>query len=273
MKSIFTVIKRLSIVDYLIIFVVLSGIIASLLFFTKSQVTLYVDLTSVPQYGNEDPFPPTFTTTDALQVGDAIYNWSGKKTAEITKIEKSEWGGNRKIILLTVKMNVAYDGRTHQYTFNDTPIVISNNLSLSTEKAIFNGEIINVYRNENNKFRKFIKKNANVSVNIRNIEAWQADSLRTFEAKNSQGDIIAKTTDIQIVPSEIDVETDRGTVHKGYSTIYKDARVTLHLTHVYCSEQTCYFNQIIPLKIGAYFWVQSTTAFIEHARVVSFSIL
>jgi hypothetical protein len=207
-----------------------------------------------------------------MHVGDASYNWSGSKDAEIIAIEKSDFEGYRKSILLTLKLNVVYDQRTHQYTYNNTPIVIGNKLIFNSDKTYFEGQIDNIYQNANDRYRKFTKREAVAKVSVRKIEVWQAESLRDFEAKNSLGEVIAKTTDINITPAEADVETDKGVIYKGYSTLYKDVLVTLHLRNVYCSDQTCYFNGYIPLKIGALFWVQSNNALIDNGNIVNVTI-
>lgn len=272
MKNIGRLLSKFSLVHYVVVVIFLCGITAALLLFTRKEESIYIDLTSYPQEGWLDPFPPPFTETDSLRIGDAAHNWKGDKTVEITNIEKSEWGGNRKSILVTIKLLAVYDPRTHQYTYNDIPIIVGNKFPLNTQKTMFNGQIINVYRSPAERYSTFTQREADVVVSIRLLEPWQAESLRYFEAKNSLGNIIAKTTDIEISPAEVDVPTDKGIIYKGFSTIRKDVLMTLHIKNVYCSDQTCYFNGVLPLKIGLFFWAQSNTAVIDNGKIVEFTL-
>ncbi len=65
-KFILRTIAQIRLIDYILAFCVLGAIIASLLLFTRKQVTVYVDLTSVPQPGNSKPLPPQYTEVDEL---------------------------------------------------------------------------------------------------------------------------------------------------------------------------------------------------------------
>jgi len=272
MKRIGKVFTSLKLTDYLLAVLVVVGIIGTLLFFTRKKTTLLVDLTAYPQEFREEPFPPSYIESSTISVGDAEYNWSGEKIAEIKDVTKSEWPGNRRAVMVTAQINVVYNPQTKHYTYNDIPILVGNKLILNTEQSVFTGQIVNVYQNENERYRHFQHKKASVTVLVRDIETWHADALKNFEARNSKGDAIARTTGITITASQKDVETDRGQIVRGYSTITKDALVTMDLDPVYCLDSVCYFNTFVPLKVGGLFWVQSGDTLIEKASIVSVTI-
>lgn len=263
----------LTLIDFIFIIIIVGIFISALLFFTRTKETIFVDLIPYPQEWLDETLQPMYTIADSIAIGDASYNSLGQKAVEITNIDKAESKGIRKALLITAKLQVVYDSRTHQYVFNDTPILIGNKLSITTQKSVFNGQIINVYHDTNDQFQNYIKKEAVVVIKIRKLEQWTADSLRTFESKNSLGDIIAQAVDYSDSPAEIDVDTDRGIVYKGYSTIFKDVVLTLRLKNVYCSGQTCYFNHYQPLRIGQLFTIQSNTALIDKGDIIDFKIL
>lgn len=264
--------SRIRIIDYAVLLCVLAAVIGTMLLFSRKQITVYVDIIPIPQEGNANPFPPQFTQVGELNVGDASYNGLGKKTAEITNVVKTDWQGNRKSVRVTVKMQVALDPRTHQYTYTDIPILAGSKFTLTTDKATLDGLIIGVYTSDADRQKHVAVKSADVVINVRWLEEWQAESLRNFIQTDSNGTVLVRTTDIAITPAEIDVQTDRGVIYKGYSTQYKNVRLTLKVNNILCSDETCYINGLVPLKIGAVFSAQSHNAFIDAGSIVDFTL-
>ena len=263
----------LPLIDFIFIIIIVGVFISALVFFTRTKETIFVDLVPYPQEWLDEALPPMYTIADSINIGDMSYNALGQKAVEITNIDRTEAKGIRKTMLITARLQVVYDSRTHQYVFNDTPVLIGNKLTINTQKTVFNGQIINVYHSKDDQFQNYEKKEAIVVIKIRKLEQWTADSLRNFESKNSQGDVVAHTTDIYMSPSELDVDTDKGVVYKGYSTIYTDVILTLKLKNVYCSGTTCYFNHYQPLRIGQLFTIQSSSALIDKGDIIDFKIL
>lgn len=259
-------------IDYIVLFCVACAIIISLLLFTRKRVTIYIDLTSVPQDWTPSPFPPQYNEINGLRVGDATYDGFGQKTAVITNVEKIDWTGNRKSVLISVKLSVVLDPRTHQYTYNDIPILIGGTFPLSTSNITFNGQIINIYTSPASRYTDSHPKNAEITVNMRKVEPWQADALTQFVEKDSNGKILARAVSTVITPAELDVATDKGVVYKGYSTIYKNVTITLDLHNVFCANDTCYFNGLIPLKVGGTFWAESDSTVISDGNIVAFTL-
>ena len=272
MKHIHSLLSRLRIIDYLVVLCALCAIIVSLLVFTRKQVTIYVDLVSQTQGFAVDPFPPQYVEIENLHVGDSAYNGLGQKTAEITSIEKTDWMGERKTILITAKLHVVFDPRTRQYTYNDLPILVGNKFSLTTSTTSLDTKIVNIYASPSERFAHTPLKHAEVTVYIRKIEQWQATALTNFVMTDSNGAVLAQTKSITITPSEIDVPSDKGIIYKGESTILQDVRLTLDLSHVHCADDTCYFHETIPLKVGGKFWAQSNRTFIENGSIVNFTV-
>ncbi len=164
------------------------------------------------------------------------------------------------------------DPRTHQYTYGDIPVLVGGKLTLTTEKTTFDGLIVNVYATAADRYKHVSVKSGTVIINVRWLEEWQAESLRNFTETDSNGTVLARATDIVITPSEIDVQTDRGIIYKGYSTQYKNVRLTLKVNNILCSDETCYINGLVPLKIGAVFSAQSHNAFIDSGSIVDFTL-
>lgn len=256
--------SRISIINYAIGLLVLFFIISIQLYFSRKPQTIYVDITPPIQLWNQEPYPPPFTVADSIKVGDSSYNWIGQKSIEVTNIDKVDWGGRRSTITITAKVRVVYDPRTHQYLYGNVPMLVGGDFYLNTQNTMFVGQIINVYRTPSDRYRGFTKKEADVTLNWRKLDPSQADSLQSIEATNSEGQVLAQIKNIRIVPAEVDVNTDRGIIYKGYSTIYKDVVATIHLRNVYCSGASCYFEGQIPLKIGSEFNIWSTSAYYDN---------
>lgn len=241
-------------INFSLVLVALIIIIGIRIAFSRQQQMIYVDITSLPQKEFQAPYPPDMSLLDSIRVGDSSYNWIGQKSLEVADVQKTSWGGSSQTVI-AVKVQALYDPRTRQYVYNNTPLVVGNNFFLNTNKTSFEGQIINVYSSMSQRYGGYTKKEADVTISWRKLEAWQADSLRGLPEVKS----------ITVVPAAIDTTAAGGTVYSGYSTIYKDVSVVLRLRNIYCSRTACYFNGVIPIYVGSEFTVQSIDKYYDDA--------
>ena len=269
--------KSLSAVDYIVALFALIILGYAFLYFTTKSAWVYIKMTPQNQDTSFDEPPPTYRETDAIHVGDSVYNSLGQRMAEVVDANTINYGGTKKFLKIVIKLKAKYNPRTKIYSFNETPLLIGNLLSLSLGQVSFKGKIIAIYNDPKDKYKGYTLKTVVATVLFRGVEPTHAEAMKTFEAKDSKGDIIAKTLSAEINPQEMDVTTDRvngrsanvGIAH-GYSTIFKDVTLKLLLPNVPCSNNTCFFNDTIDLKIGVdYFWIHSNTTLLSNGIITN----
>lgn len=243
---------------------------AAFLFYkvSRKEQTVYVDLTYPTPNWSEKPLPQEYMETNELKKNDCVYGSSGKAVACITNIRTIDWGENRRMIDITVSVSAYFDPRTKTFVYQARPLLIGGLMTLEFPKVSFPGKIVNVYQKVEDRYAHYEQKKALITVLLRYIEPAYAKALETFEAKDSNGNLIAKTVSIQTTPAEIEIKSDTGVVYKGYSQIFVDTRVTLQADAILCASGTCYFNDAIGLKIGSQdFFVHSDKTFIQGGVV------
>ncbi len=262
--------RSLTVFDYLIgltAFVLVGCVF--MYFSTKTEYT-YIELTPQSQEWSVDEPPPVYQETDAIRNGDAVYNSLGQQMAKVVDVATVNFGGTKRFLKIIIQLKAKYNPRTKIYSFNDTPLLIGNLLSLSLGQVSFRGKILNIYTNPADKNKNYTLRNIIATVLFRQLEPTHAETIKTFEAKNSKGEIVAKTLSADIRPAEMDVQTDKGVVYHGYSTIYKDATLRLLLPNVPCANDTCFFNDTIDLKIGIkYFWIHANTTLLSGGVITN----
>ncbi len=263
--------KKLTVIDFSIILIIIVALGYSLIYFTTKSEYIYLDLTSqAPDYNSKGMIPIGYQEADSIRKGDAVYNSFGQQIAEVVESKSVNFGGVDKYIWVVIKIKAKYNPRTRMYSYNDSSLLIGNSLSLSLGKVAFRGRILNIYKNLEDKYKDYQLKNVLATILFRGIESSHAEEMKSFEAKDSLNQIIAKSLDSTIRPMEFDVTTDNGTVNHGESTIYKDVILKVLLPNVPCSENTCFFNNTTDLKVGIkYFWIHSDKTFLSNGIVTN----
>jgi len=264
--------SSLTIVHYVLALLIIGGVVFAVFFFSRPVKMIYVDLSFYTPEWSRTPYPPDYTITNAVQEGDVAYDGLGNKIATVIEKRTIDWEGTRRLISMVVQVRAYYNTRTKQYSYSDNPLLIGNQLTLNIGNVAFNGKIVNMYTTPKERYSKYTRKNAVITLILRNRENFLAEALKTFKATNSRGELIAKTLNIQIMPAEMDVETDSGYIRKGISTIFKDIILDLALYGVLCAENSCYFNDTIDLKVGGEnFYIQSENTYISNGKIINVS--
>lgn len=266
------IIKQINRVNVSIALLVLVGMAYGFRLTVMPAAPIYVVLTYQRTIEREFPMPPEYWSVGALRVGDVSFNSLGKKVAEVTDIKKSYWGADRENFQVTVKVNAVRNNATGEYSMDGKPLMIGNKLILPLGHTQFNGIISDIYQNERERLSRYQRAKATVQLKGRFYEPWQAEALRSFTVKNSKGEVVAETKNIVIESAEYVFTTDTGRVLRLRDPIKKDVTLTLELFDVLCAEQTCYFEEFKPLKIGHDFWMTSDRTVLAGANIVDFQI-
>ena len=240
----------------------------------RRKAMVYADLTyQGKQEWQDDSLPPFYWETLDIEVGDLVYNSLGQKAAEVVDVEKSYWGGGRReAIRLVVKLKAVYNTTSRTYVYDGKPLVIGEDLELNIGKTHFTGKIANIYLEPEERFADYKKARAEIKVKYRYYEPWHAEALADFEVLDSKGEVIARTKEIEILPAEKVVVTDRGEVLLRTDPTKKDVILTLGLPKVLCFDKVCFFNYFYTLMIGSDFWADSGKTWIGNGSIMDVKI-
>jgi len=266
------IIKQINRVNVSIVLLILIGIGYGFRLALLPASPIYVILTYQRTFEREFPIPPEYWSINKISVGDISYNSLGKKIAEVVEIKKSYWGANRENIRLVVKVNAIRNKNTNEFTLDGKPLLIGNKIAIGFGKTQLNALITDIYQNKSERLGRVKRAKATLVLKGTFYEPWQAEALRDFLVKNSNGDIIAQAKGIYITPAEYSFTTDQGRVLILHDPIKKDLIMTLELYDVLCSDQTCYAEEDKPIKIGQPFWMTSDRVVLPGASIINFKI-
>lgn len=261
-----TPLKQLTKLDFLILFLLSTAIAIGLIFFSRKKSVVYVHTVSATQEWQASPFPPFYWISNSIVPGDAAYNTTGKKIAEVVDVDNVDWGGQRRYLRLKLKVFGIFDKRTKQYRLNDNPLQIGNKLKLDISSTSYEGMI--TYVGTTIQPPDYQYQHFRVKLKAPEVKPWLAKTYNeSFRVTNSQGKEIFQIIDAVTQPAEIAVPTDQGTLVKSLHPILKDVYITAKIL-VRCQQRICYFNETQPVKVGVTLWMQSETSIIDNADVL-----
>lgn len=238
----------------------------------RETTPIFLVLTYQREFERGFPVPPEYWSVNKINPGDVSYNSLGKKIAEVIEVTKSYWGANRENLSVLVKVETIFNGKTGEFILDGKPLLIGGELSLTLGKTQFNGIITDLFKDEQDRFKGYRKAKAIVKLHGRFYEPWQAEALRNFKVVNSSGETTVRLKSVVIEPAEYIFTTDSGTPLRLRDPIKKDMTMTIELTDVLCAEQTCYFEETKPLKIGHDLWITSDKTVLPGANIMDFQI-
>lgn len=260
--------KKLTPIDYLLLFVIVVAVSIAIIFFSRQKSVVYVyTVNEFPEW-QENPFPPLYWISNSIQKGDAAYDSTGKKIAEVISVDNTEWGGQRRYSRLKLKVHALFDKRTKRYRVRDQPLQVGNTLLLDIGNTKYEGVISYIGEALNPPDDQH--RRMELEIKAFEVSPWLADTYdETFVVKNTEGEEIFRITDSIVVPTEKSVETAAGSIVRSRDPYFKDVYITA-IVEVRCQVGVCYYNETIPVKIGRWIWVQTETSFIEgSARILS----
>ncbi len=123
--------RRLTVFDWLVILVVLSGLIFLTMFIFKQEkwVEVEVKLSRADWWWPEMNQPP-YWLVDRIWEGDKQYDSLGRKIAEVLEIRSYEQQDGMKMAYLKLNMNAEVDRRRGTLRFNHQPLEIGQPIDL-----------------------------------------------------------------------------------------------------------------------------------------------
>ena len=247
--------RRLTVFDWLIAFVVLAGLIFLSLFVFKQEKWLRVEVKiTQPEWWWESN-PPPYWLAEGIRKGDKQYDSLGKVTAEVLDVKS--WGTERKITYLTLTLRTEVDNRQRKLKFEHRPLEVGRQISLDLENIGFEGVVTFVEGTPDDR----VWEDKVVEVRLLNysdvfpetlgVMPWVVEAVNIGdEMRDTQDTIVAEVLDKQVKPAEKIVQTSDGRVLVKDDPIKKDLFLTLRLK-TFKQSGVNYFLGDISVKTGS----------------------
>lgn len=253
--------KKLNLVDYLIFIIILFSILVYFLLFKRQKETVIVDIfTPSPTWSSSEFQPKPYWQTNALTSGLELYNSLGQLIATINQISRIPTKqGSQEFYYISMKVEAYYNKNTHTYTFNNKPLLVGNNLEIESGKTLLTGQVVGIYKNNDEKKTLSKQKKAIVTVKFRDQDPWVAEQFIKIDLKDNAQQPIIKTVKAFISPAEKSEGNWQGQLVKTTDPLKKDVLVTFELHHITCTDTNCFYNTYFPLSVGTLFPVDFVT--------------
>lgn len=255
-KAISKFLRRLTVFDWLVVFVILLGLIFLALFIFKEERWIKVEVRVAPGewwWGSEKP---PYWLTDMIKKGDEQYDSLGRKTAEILDIKSYEWGGERKIVYLTLNLRAEVDKRRKKLKFNHQPLEIGGPIDLELERVGVQGLVTFIEGVPDTRVweEKIVEARvthwSEIFPETLGMFPWRAEAIKIGdEMKDTQGRVVAEVLDKKVKPAEKIVVTEGGGVFIRQDPIKKDVILTIKLKTVK-QEGVNYYLDNLKVKVG-----------------------
>lgn len=267
----FKFIKKLSLLDYFVIFIILFGIAFSLRFLTRKQKVVFLHTETGSPEWSEEQFPSFYWLSNSIRKGDSIYTASGTQVGEVVDVYNVEWRGNRRYSRLKLKLNAIFDKRTGQYRIDDVSLMIGSEAQFNIENTAYKGQI--TYIGETPDPLNYDERYLKVEIKVPSVESWLAETYNeSFVTKSTDGREVFRITDSRIEPAAVTEVNSRGSRVYTRDPLFKDIYIEATM-FVTCQSDVCYFNGTMPIKVGLPITIQSPESTIEGYKIAKAFIM
>ncbi len=273
-KEIIKFLKQLSVVDYLLCLLVLLALVFAIFYFDREKKTIYIDmLVKEKDFGALVPVEKWRVLQ--MVVGDKVYNFAGDEVAEVVFIDSVSFGGNQKFdVYLTLKIEALYDKRKRSYSYLGKPLVVGKNFDFTTAKYFFEGEIVDVYQNVDERMDKYVERQALVEIKSVGVENLVADRYCDLFINNYTNQDILKINDCRIEPNKSQTTDYLGRKVVAYEQLSSDIYFDITLK-VWCfkdNQEICFYSYRRPLLINEGFYNDTDRLFVT-GKVLDYTFL
>lgn len=254
--------NKLSVLDYMVIIILVFVIGVGLVFFSREKNTVYISLTSIGRETDEGVLSSYYWISNSVASGSAVYSSTGDKIAEVLSVVNVDESGLRRHSSLQLKVNAIYDKRTNIYRIGDNPLLVGKYVTFDIGETSYRGMI--TYVGETPESSIYQPRYMVLQLKVSGVQPWLADTYNdTFVMNSTEGDVVFKITNAVVQPADVSVPTADGRIVRSHDPVLKDVYID-SLARVTCQEDTCFFNEFYPVKIGLKFGVQSDLSIIDE---------
>lgn len=253
--------KKITLFDYLLVFIFVFLVLFAFLNFSRERKAVYLyTLTDYQQYW-DNVYPSFYWVANSINKGDKAFSSTGSQIAEVVEVDNVDWGMSRRYIRLKLKAYPLFDKRTKQYRIGNRPLSVGNTITLDINNTNYEGMI--VYVGEESDPEDFKYRYISLNLKVYRIEPSLAESYKRFSiVRNTEGQLIFRVDKADVFSTEESVPTSDGRIKRALDPYYKDVYISATV-RVRCHEGVCYFNEVIPVKVGGVFKVESQGSIIS----------
>jgi len=251
-KKVKTFLKKLTLFDYLLVLLLISGVFFYLFLFKREQDTIYVDIFSPSHDWSEDSYPINRWQAEALKKNGKAYDTLGNEIADIVNVYRIPWeGGGKEYVFATLELKATYNKNLRVYSFQGSPLLVGNDFSIELSNTALEGRVINIYKDIDEINSRLQPKKVLITVIYRHQEPAVVEKFSTkTELFNSAGELMLKVIDFQTDHSKSYEPNWQGQIVQSIHPSNQDVIVKILIPKATCSEYSCFYNQNFPLTVG-----------------------
>lgn len=233
-KILLNFLRRLTVFDWLVVFVVLFGLVFLALFVFKEEKWVEVEVKiSRPEWWWETKSPPSWLV-DRIEKGDEQYDNLGRKVAEVLEIKS--WGSETKRTYLILNLKAEVDRRKKKLKFNHRPLEVGKPIELELGGVGAEGVVTFIEGMPDARVweEKIVEARlidyADVFPETLGVMPWKVEAIKIGDKMyDTQGGVVAEVLNKKVSPAEKIVKTSDGRVFVRQDPIKKDVALTLKL--------------------------------------------
>ncbi len=250
-------IKQLTVLDYGLFLVVITGMIFFLFFLKRENI--FIDV----KFKITDPdvlYMNTRTLDEyavSFVIGDKELNELGQTIAEIIKVDTYRTNTDRQVVYLTMRIKANYSPRKKLYSIKGRPVVVGQSFTYTLTKVKFEGIVVDFpgFTAANKTFDKKtvktqIRDSSREYSDTYGVPSYIAYAVKAGDqVKDSQGNVLAKVLQVDVLPAKRTVlSADNRTLVVNDPEL-KDVFYTLELS-VYKDKDRLFMFDYLPVYIG-----------------------
>lgn len=262
--------KSIGLIDYLVIFLVVSFVGISLVYFPRQKDKVYVDFLVTGEGLKEDVYQTSsfIWNSSSIKDGMIVRNLSGSKMGEVVDIAVYNYGNNRRFPKVKLKIDVLFDKTTGIYKIGDTSLLIGSLHTFDLGGTRYKG-VVTYYGTSPNDIN-IKEKQVSILLKVSNIDPELANYYNSDFVVKRQDKEIFSLTKSNIVNSDTQITLQKMTSSVALDkTLLKDVYIEASIL-VECLDDNCFFENTVPVKVGGYFWIEDNELIIERgsARIL-----
>jgi len=245
-------IRRLSIFDFLIVFVLIASVVYASSFIFKKEKWLKVEIKVRPEEIWWDYKPVPYWVADSIKVGDMQYDSLGRKIAEVLATEIYESGGGKKDVYITTNLKVSYEKKKKIDRFNNQTVKIGKPLNLELGNVGLQGLVMFIEGVEKNEE----EVNMEVETLWLMLPSWLPEAISVGDQmKDNNGKVVAEVLEKEVNLAETTTVNDRGEILIKIDPLNRDVILKLRIL-AKRKEDIYYFREVQVVKVGNALWIK-----------------
>lgn len=250
-------IRQLTVLDYGLFLIVITGALFFVFFLKRENV--FIDV----KFKITDP-DVLYMNTRALDeyavsfvIGDKEFNELGQTIAEIVKVDTYRTNTDRQVVYLTLRAKANYNPRKKLYSIKGRPVVVGQSFTYTLTKVKFEGIVVD-FPGLTTANKTFDKKSVKAQIRDSSREYSDTYGVPPYiayavsvgdQVKDSQGNVLAKVLQVDVLPAKRTVVTTDNRSLVVNDPELKDVFYTLELS-VYEDKDRLFMFDYLPVYIG-----------------------